>query len=249
MDFGDVIFFLVFVGIIISNIMKHLKKSNKQAPGKETSGVEKSGEKTGKKSGWKNVLEQMLEEARKQMENQAEPESAGSPLKHPTGWEDITTGKSPVKRQPKISPERTKTVRPPKPPVILDDLFSEKAKFQPECMRCNESMKQITDLGTGKQSGLIYCDVCGEQHKYQILNGELTLKQADSLRKKSFIAPERSYRKVEEKRRAQGKISAVDTMPAGKIKIPRQMSQADLRTAVVWSEILGKPLGLRDIEG
>ena len=116
-------------------------------------------------------------------------------------------------------------------------------------MRCNESMKEITDLGTGKQSGLIYCDSCGEQHKYQILNGELTLKQADSVRKKAVIAPERSYRKVEEKRRAQGKIPAVDILPAGKIKIPRQMSQADLRTAVVWSEILGKPIGLRDIEG
>lgn len=192
MDFGDVIFFLVFVGIIISNILKHLKKVNKQEPGKETSGIEKSE----KKSGWKNVLEQMLEEARKQMENPAEPDSAGSPLKHPTGqhptgWEDIITGKSPVKRQPEQRPERTKTVRAPVPPIILDDLFPEK----------------------------------------------------------TVIAPERSYRKVEEKRRAQGKIPTVDILPAGKIKIPRQMSQADLRTAVVWSEILGKPLGLRDIEG
>ncbi len=245
MDFGDVIFFLVFVGIVISNILKQLKKANKQEPGQETSGVEK----TGKKPGWKNVLEQMLEEARKQMENQAEPESAGLPLKHPTGWEDIMTGKSPVKRQPEKDTERAKTVRAPKPPIIVDDLFAGKAKFQPECMRCNESMKQITDLGTGKQSGLIYCDSCGEQHKYQILDGELTLKQADTIRKKSVVAPERSYQKVEEKRRTQGKIPAVDSLPAGKIRIPSHMTQADLRTAVVWSEILGKPLGLRDIEG
>lgn len=249
MDFGDVIFFLVFVGIIISNILKHLKKANKQATGKETSGVEKSGEKTGKKTGWKNVLEQMLEEARKQMENQGEPESAGTSLKHPTGWEDIMTGKSPVKGQPEQMPERARTVNAPKPPIIIDDLFPEKAKFQPECMRCNESMKEITDLGTGKQSGLIYCDSCGEQHKYKVLNGELTLKQADSVREKAVFAPERSYRKVEEKCRTHGEIPAVDGFPAGEIKIPRQMSQADLRAAVVWSEILGKPLGLRDIEG
>jgi hypothetical protein len=245
MDFGDVIFFIVFVIIIISNIMKQLKKAKKQTPGQETTGTEKSE----KKTGWKNVLEQMLEEARKQMENQVEPESAGTPLKHPTGWEDIITGKSPVKRHPEKKPEMAKTVRAPKPPIIPDDLFPEKAKFQPECMRCNESMKQITDLGTGKQNGLIYCDSCGEQHKYQILNGELTLKQADAIRKKAVIAPERSYRKVEEKRRTHGETPAVDPVLPGKIKIPRQMSQADLRTAVVWSEILGKPLGLRDIEG
>jgi hypothetical protein len=250
MDFGDVIFFIVFVIIIISNIMKQLKKADKQTPGQETTGAEKPE----KKTGWKNVLEQMLEEARKQMENQAEPESAGTSRKyhngqHSTGWEDIITGKSPVKRQPQKTPERETTVRASKTPIIIDDLFSEKAKFQPECMRCNESMKQITDLGTGKQSGLIYCDSCGEQHKYQILDGELILKQADAIRKKAVITPEISYRKVEEKRRAHEAIPAVDAEPTGKIKIPRHMSPADLRTAVVWSEILGKPLGLRDIEG
>ena len=52
MDFGDVIFFLVFVGIIISNIMKAMKKA-----GKQTSGNEKDSAQPEKKSGWKNVLE------------------------------------------------------------------------------------------------------------------------------------------------------------------------------------------------
>jgi transcription elongation factor Elf1 len=246
-DFGDIIFFIVFLFIIISNIMKAMKKSGKQTPENKEAGAQ-----PGKKSGWKNVLEQMLEEARKQMENQAEPESAGSPPKHPAGWEDIITGKSPVKRESKIRPERAKTVRSPKQPIILDDLFPEKAKFRPECMRCDKSMKELADLGTGKQSGLIYCDSCGEKHKYQILNGELKLKQADAIRKKSVRAPERIYQEVEEKSRTYRKMHVTkptsDALPAGKIKIPRQMSQADLRTAVVWSEILGKPLGLRDME-
>ena len=244
MDFGDVIFFIVFVIIIITNIMKQLKKADKQTSGKETSGIEKPK----KKSGWKNVLEHMLEEARKQMENPVEPESAGRPLKHPSGWEDLITGKSPVEKDPEIRPERTKVARPPKRPIIHDDLILEKAKFRPECMRCNDPMKEITDLGTGKQSGLIYCDSCGEQHKYQILNGELKLNRADAVRKKSVIAPERSYQEVDEKRGAHGKMSAPSPAPEEGVKIPRQMSRADLRTAVVWSEILGKPLGLRDIE-
>lgn len=248
MDFGDVIFFLVFVGIIISNIIKAMKKAGKQAPGKETSGSENSGaEKSGKKTGWKNVLEQMLEEARKQMENQ--PESAGSPLKHPSGWEDIITGKSSEKKQPDQRYERAKVARPSMHPGTYDAPVREEVKFRPECMRCNESMKEISDLGTGKRKGLIYCDVCGEQHKYQILNGELTLKQADTIRKKAAMAPERSYQKIEENRRPHREVPAIDALPSGATKIPHQMSQADLRTAVVWSEILGKPLALRDMEG
>ncbi len=243
MDFGDIIFFIVFVVIIVSNIMKAMKKA-----GKQTSGNEKDGAQPVKKTGWKNVLEQMLEEARKQMENQGEPESAGSPQKHPTGkhptgWEDITTEKS---------PERAKEIRPSRQPVIHTDLITKKAKFRPECMRCNEFMKEITDMGTGRQSGLIYCDSCGEQHKYQILNGELQLKQVDAVREKLVRAPERSYQEVEEKRRAQGKMSAVEhdetASLSGTINIPRKMTREDLRNAVVWSEILGKPLGLRDLE-
>ena len=263
MDFGDVIFFMVFVIIIISNIMKHLKKIEKQTPGNKKSETPSEAP-PGKKSGWKNVLEQMLEEARKQMENVAEPESAGSPLKHPTGWEDIISEKDPVKQVPGESSERANVSRPP---VIYDDSIRENAKFWPECMRCNDPMKAITDLGTGKQSGLIYCDSCGEQHQYQILNGELKLKQTETTRKKSEITPERRYWKVEEKRSVHGKMTTA--MPpdaalaarkirarkirageirAGEIKIPHQLSREGLRSAVVWSEILGKPLGLRDLE-
>ncbi len=245
MDFGDIIFFIVFVVIIVSNIMKAMKKAGKQTSGNKKSETQ-SAAPPAKKTGWKKVLEQMLEEARKQMENATEPEPTDRSVKHPTGWEDIVFKKDPAKRKPeKIS----ETVKASRPPVIDDDHIRENATFWPECMRCNDPMKAIVDLGTGKQAGLIYCDSCGEQHKYQILNGELRLKQVEMARKKAVIAPERSYRKVEERRRAQGKIPAVDILPAGKIKIPRQMSQADLRTAVVWSEILGKPLGLRDIEG
>ena len=258
MDFGDVIFFLVFVGIIISNIMKHLKKIDKQTPGNKKSETPSEAPPV-KKSGWKNVLEQMLEEARKQMENVAEPESAGSAQKHPTGkhptgWENIISEKDPVKQEPGESSERAKASRPP---VIYDDPIRENAKFWPECMRCNDPMKAITDLGTGKQSGLIYCDSCGEQHKYQILNGELKLKQTETTREKSEIIPERRYWKVEEKRSVHGKMSTAmppDAAPAaggikaGGIKISHQLSREGLRSAVVWSEILGKPLGLRDFE-
>jgi len=252
MDFGDVIFFLVFVGIIISNILKQLKKTKKQqsGPGQADNQPDKQ---PVKKSGWKNVLEQMLEEARKQMEDSAEPKSGGTPSKKPSGWEDLMAKSEPGQEKPyKREPER-KVVKKPRQPGIHDAPVRKRLKYRTECMRCNASMKEITDLGTGRQKGLIYCDSCGEQHKYQILNGDLKLKQADEIRKKSVRAPERSYQTVAEESRAQRQLPVTkpktDSLSAGGIKIPQQMSVADLRNAVVWSEILGKPLGLRDIEG
>jgi len=246
MDFGDVIFFLVFVGIIISNIMKAMKKAGKQKDENKEVGKQNV-----KKSGWKNVLEQMLAEARKQME-QAEG-SGGSPSSgKPSGWEDLMSKKEPL---PEKSIKRTserKVARKLRQPILDDAPVRKRVKFRPECMRCNESMKEIADLGTGRQKGLIYCDSCGEQHKYQIVNGELKLKQADALRKKSVRVPERSYQEVEEKSRAHGKVPPVKydetASPSETIKIPQQMTQADLMNAVVWSEILGKPIGLRDME-
>ncbi len=243
MDFGDVIFFLVFVGIIISNIMKQLKKGKKQASEKDT-----SGEQPVKKSGWKNVLEQMLEEARKQMEESAEPEPGSMPSKQTSGWDDLMPGSERAPEKPiKTTPER-KFVKKPRQPLIHDDPVWEKVKFRPECMRCNEPMKAITDRGIEKQKGLIYCDSCGEQHQYRILNGELKLKCTEAVREKSVITPERSYFQVGKKRKMPAARPAAAALPPEKIKIPQQMSREDLRNAVVWSEILGSPLGLRDLE-
>ncbi len=250
MDFGDVLFFIVFVIIIIANIMKQLKKAGILTSGKKPSGPPNSGSQPEKKTVWKNVLEQMLEEARKQMENQAEPESAGIPLKHPTGWEGIITEKDAAIRKPEIRPERPKVVRPP---VIKEDLMTERSIFQPECMNCSNPMKQITDFGIPNQSGLIYCDDCGEQHKYRILNGELKLMRADGVRK-SGTAPERRYLKVEgdfvlpEKIKAAPKPAFSASAELGETRIPLGLTREGLRNAVVWSEILASPLGLRDLE-
>jgi len=253
MDLGDLIFFIIFVVIIISNILKHLKKSGKQTSEKEKPEKQAGGDPPPKKSGWKNMLEQMLEEARKQMENSAEPESTGKPLKHPTGWEDLISGSEPAPEKLAKRPPEAKVAKTPRQPIIIhDDPVRDKVKFRPECMRCNEPMKEITDLGTGKQRGLIYCDKCGEQHKYQILNGELKLKRTEAIRKKSVIAPERNYQKAGEKHGRHAKVPVARredaALPAEEIKISRQLSREGLRNAVVWSEILGKPLGLRDME-
>jgi len=240
MDFGDIIFFLVFVGIIISNILKAMKKTSKQKENNKESGKQNE-----KKSGWKNVLEQMLEEARKQME-ESEEAGGSTPSGKPSGWEDLLSKKDPVKR--KSEPESAKKTRQPE---IHDAPVRKRVRFHPECMRCNESMKEITDFGTGRQKGLIYCEGCGEQHKYQIVNGELKLKRTEAVRKKSVKAPERSYHQVEEERQRHIEISSAEpagVLAAEEFKIPEQMTRQDLINAVVWSEILGKPVGLRDLE-
>ena len=195
MDFGDVIFFIVFVIIIITNIMKQLKKTqNKTAEKPRTETQPK------KKSGWKNVLEEMLEEARRQMENKAEPESAGEPLKHPTGWEDIVPENRTPPPPPKGIQEKSKVyhshLSPHRPIIRETSHMRDKLQFQPECMKCNEPMKKITDLEIKKQTGLIYCDHCGAQHKYRIVDGELRLKLASEMRK-SGIATERRYRSID----------------------------------------------------
>jgi len=122
MDFGDAIFFLVFVGIIISNIVKQIKKARQKEQGR-VPGQQKAG-KPGpvKKSGWKDVLAQMLEEAQRQTEAPAGGEPKQPSEKAATGWEtiidqpDALSHRLEVKPEPK--PEKPRVSRRPKPPLI-----------------------------------------------------------------------------------------------------------------------------------
>lgn len=245
MDFGDLIFFIVFAVIIISNILKQLKKADsKTAEGKTPA----------KKAGWKNILETMLEQAKKQMENAAAPESAGAPLKHKSqgsGWDDIISDEDLISRQPAEFPGKAGPVKTPGQPVSPQKPALEKAVFRPECLRCGDLMRRIKDSGAGVQNGLVYCDGCGEQHKFKIINGEMELKQ-----KRVPQKPERSvatqFQQLETKKEKSKKRFVeeqqdcyADTGFAGP---PSQISQQGLRNAVIWSEILASPLGLRDLE-
>lgn len=260
MDFGDVIFFIVFAIIIISNIVKQLKKAGGQPSENEPPGNQpdrqsdrQASQRPGKKSGWKNVLEEMLEQARKQMEEQQQPEPAGKPPGHSTGWEDIAPAEKPRKKASEKRPGISGSERPRQKSLMREGALRQRTTFKPNCMRCEASMKGITDLGVENQQGLIYCDNCGEQHQYQIVSGELNLKRADAGRQ-AAVAPERRYEKTAPApgRRMPDNVSGIRPMDTaaktGGTDVKRKLSRDELQNAVVWSEILGKPLGLRDLE-
>lgn len=256
MDFGDVIFFIVFAIIIISNIVKQLKKADRQTSENEPSDHQpdrQSNQQAGKKSRWKNVLEEMLEQARKQMEQQPQPEPAGETPRHPTGWEDLAPAEKPRKRASEKRPAISGSERPRRKSLMREGALRQKSTFKPDCMRCNAAMKEITDLGIENQKDLVYCDKCGEQHQYQIVNGELNLKRT-GVGRQAAVAPERGYKKTVPAPgfRMPEKISGIGprstVAKAGGTCIQQKLSREGLQNAVVWSEILGKPLGLRDLE-
>ncbi len=272
MDFGDLIFFVIFVGIIIANIVKQVKKAEKmssaenaaeETPGKET---KKSPEKPSPKPspGWKKVLEQMLEEASKQLEEKTAPAPADAPAGRSSGWDDIILEKTPPSREPDKRPrtrpetkqEKRSEIRQSKRPrqasvMRKDAVLQKKPVFRPECMRCNAAMKEITDLGIPDQRGLVYCDNCGEQHQYRIVDGHLKLKSAQ-MKRQPLASREKAYEAAPP---ASPPVPGAGYAPArpkltGDVSasgIYRRLSRNGLQNAVVWSEILGKPLGLRDM--
>jgi hypothetical protein len=188
MDFGDLVFFIVFAIIIISNILKQLKKFGKKT---------EENKKPVKKTGLKNILETMLEEARKQMEASAGPESAGTPLKQKSGWEDIISGGDLISGQPAEAPEKVEPVKEMTPPPLISE---EAARTVRKTVQPDESQFQYVETKKEKP-------------------------------KKSGFGEHPGY-----------------CTDAGLTGSSSQLSAQELRNAVIWSEILASPLGLRDLE-
>ena len=256
MDFGDLIFFVIFVLIIIANIVKQIKKTQRQSSAGKP---EDQGQ--AKKAGWKKVLEDMLEEASRQLEEKTSTETENAPpVGRSSGWEQIlpeSAFSGPVKKK---ESESRPVETPRQKPLIREGARRKdatprpkKPAFQPECMHCGAAMKAIRDLGVPDQSGLVYCDACGEQHKYRIVDGQLKLQRAYPARK-SAIPAETSYEKIARPstvvRPHASVLSAEGEAAGGSMDsgIYRRLSRQGLQNAVVWAEILGKPLGLRDLE-
>ena len=255
MDFGNLIFFVIFVLIIIANIVKQIKKTQRQSSAGKP---EDQGQ--AKKAGWKKVLEDMLEEASRQLEEKTSTEPENVPVGRSSEWEQIlpeSAFSGPVKKK---ESESRPVETPRQKPLIQEGARRKdatprpkKLAFQPECMHCGAAMKAIRDLGVPDQSGLVYCDACGEQHKYRIVDGQLKLQSAYPARK-SAIPAETSYEKIARPpmgvRPHASVLSAEGEAAGGSMDsgIYRRLSRQGLQNAVVWAEILGKPLGLRDLE-
>lgn len=134
MDFADLLFFLIFVIIIISNVYKQMKKARPKSA---------RGGQPVDKIGLKGALEMIMAEARKQMEKQAGQEAADAQAARPTGWEAVLAGPSheavspekPVapehEKLEKGRPEKAREIRQ-KPPVSRKAPRSPKPAVIPE---------------------------------------------------------------------------------------------------------------------
>lgn len=255
MDFGDIFFIAVFIIIIVSNVYKQMKKARLNTSG---------GQAPVKKPGWKTALELVLEEARKQMENQAKQEPAEAMAGRPTGWEGILQSAPDVNpSEESAQPEKIKLEKP-KPekarearrqPAVSRETVADQVVFETACMRCGKPMKPIKDQGSGRQSGIVFCEACGEQHRYQMVHGDMKLSRAGvsgkpplRLREKQAPATERIVDTLKE-RMVKPEPAGVEKdyyAAAADKKISQKLSREALRTAVVWAEILAPPVGLRD---
>ncbi|MFZ2630721.1 MAG: hypothetical protein WA081_10330 [Desulfosalsimonadaceae bacterium] len=254
MDFGDIFFIAVFIIIIVSNVYKQMKKARLNTSG---------GQAPVKKSGWKTALELVLEEARKQMENQAKQEPAEAMAGRPTGWEGILQSAPDVNpSEESAQPEKIKLEKP-KPEkarearrqtAVSRETVADQVVFETACMRCGKPMKPIKDQGSGRQSGIVFCEACGEQHRYQMVHGDMKLSRAGISRNQSRLQEKQSRaaeRTPLKERPVKPEPAAVEKKDyyavAADKKIPQKLSQEALRTAVVWAEILAPPVGLRDM--
>ena len=250
MEFGDIVFYIVIAIIIFSNFFKKPKKSGKPD----------AKEKPKAKSGWKKMLEEMLENIQKEMEQKSVSEPDDIFVKQKTGWENIVSGDA----QENISQRKeTKKVRPEAPPRVSEELPLSKPGeyvYSPVCLNCGGQIKQVEDWGIVNQKGLLYCDFCGEQHKYRIVKDNLILNR--SVVPADARGP--SVRKFKRQKAGSGAVGKDVYKGLGKggdgqsrsvtplISGRRDLwafSQRELQNAVVWKEILGAPLGLRDLEG
>jgi transcription elongation factor Elf1 len=249
MDFGDIVFYLVIAIIIFSNFFKKPKK-----PGKPD-----AKEKPAAKTGWKKTFEEMLENIQREMEQKPAPAPDDIFVKQKTGWEDIVSGEA----QDEISQrQETREVRPEAPSRVSEEpspSMPGEYIYRPACLNCGAQTKEVEDWEIANQKGLLYCDFCGEQHKYRIVNDQLILNRsvvpADArgpvVRR---FQRQKTGSRVDEKRDYKGpepmddQYQVVAPLISGGRDL-RAFSQDQLRNAVVWSEILATPLGLRDLEG
>jgi len=246
MEFGDIVFYIVIAVIILSNFFKKAKKPGKpDAEGKPA-----------QKSGWKKTLEEMLENIQQEMEPKTAPDPDDIFVKQKTGWEDIVSGEAgegirQKKETRKVRPE-SRSSAPEKPQPSMSGEYV----YRPACLNCGGQIKEVEDLEIDDQKGLLYCDFCGEQHKYRIVKDNLILNRsvvpadangpAARKFKRQKAGSKDVYKGMGTGRDVQHRFIA--PIISGRRDL-RSFSRGDLQNAVVWSEILATPLGLRDLEG
>jgi len=243
MDFDElfnILFYIVIIGsFVLSAIFKKKKKSDT-----DTS----SSEEADAKPKWKQTLEDIIEDIKDEIEYETEPEPVEPYGRRQTNWEDTAFERHGETDEYTDAPDHRIRVQSP---LSMDDpeAESDKGVFQPTCLKCDSPMKDVRHLGIEKQKGLIYCDICGERHKYNVAYEELTLTRTNI--PAGYRGSIKSKYQIQDTRRDkmssdgyvshEGRFRNVQTG-----RVPHSLSHDELKSAVVWAEILGKPLGLRD---
>lgn len=103
MNFFDLLFAVVFILIIVSNIAKQMKKTPKPT-GQQPAET---------RTGWKKALDDILRDIREQMEAGAEPVTGG-PKKGRLSWEDIIPAENENREvaAEQAQPQRVANARP-----------------------------------------------------------------------------------------------------------------------------------------
>ena len=51
------------------------------------------------------------------------------------------------------------------------------SRFKPQCLNCDRPMKKIESLGLALEGGGTRCPHCGEDYRYHIFGGKMTLER------------------------------------------------------------------------
>lgn len=214
----ETLFFLVVLAIIIVSNIVNIKKRLKDASSGEPSGGQKEG-----KSGVKDVIARIKSEL-----EQATAEPAGE-RQRSSGWEGLISGYGAEPRPAEAEPAE-------KASADTVQKAQSAEKRQPEAR---------------KKSGKTLM----ESLKHQGKTPEARMDRADRADRADRQTPEKKIRPEELQRQVPAAAEPQSRRPGGEKPAPvygmtgrgrrRVYSAKQLRQAVVWSEILGRPIGLR----
>jgi hypothetical protein len=237
MDFGDLIFFLIFIIIIITNILGQMKKSRRPPADAGDAGEERFESRTrtepdetpsSDRTGWRQTLDNILTDVREQARARSEsgPEPEHIPRRQPSGW-DILMGGAGRDRDPG-------TAERPRP--------------DPETRAGEAALKREKKVSSAPDAGVTrttHYTPASRQRPERTVYTPSRRRQPERTvyTPKRRRQPERTIYTPAYWSEEQRKTAAVKyrTDPAR-----RRMPLQDLKNAIIWHEIFSRPVGLRD---
>ena len=224
MDFGDLVFFLIFIIIIITNIIGQMKKSRRPPPDAGDAGKERFESRTrpepdetppSDRTGWRQVLDNILTDVREQAQTRsgpgAEPEEV--PGRQPSGWDILMRGAG-KDRDPG-------TVTRPRP---VRENGAKEAGLKKD--------KKVSSAPAAGVKRVSHYTPASRQRPERTVYTPTTRRRPE----RTVYTP--AYWSEEQRKTAGVK--------PGYGPARRRMPLRDLKNAIIWHEIFSPPVGLRD---